>query len=363
MLFNIENPCKKKNEKSKELKDSNTTKEEITPILIENDEMANKNKITVLYQAEEGKTFSFFNKNESNLKANDFFIREKSFSKMNLRNLNIIETNDIFYTPKESGNLTVEIYFNKNLTSLKEFFKNNKNLIKADFKNFNMEGVVSMESTFSGCSNLYEVDLEGVNSQNLLSINNTFEKCKKLEKVNLSMKNISEFLTSNNSFIDCENLKFINLSSFQNINNNMFLGIKSNPTIQANELIFNDLYYIFHIILKITINIIVTTNESNNECIRGNDDKCKDCSIIIKKNCATCNNGYYLPFNSINKEKCLSCNIIEHCSSCIGNENNALCFSCKEGFDLKNNKCEKKQNDIPLCHSGEHELCKKLQLR
>ena len=96
---------------------------------------------------------------------------------------------------------------------------------------------------------------------------------------------------------------------------------------------------------------------------RGNDDKCKDCSIIIKKNCATCNNGYYLPFNSINKEKCLSCNIIEHCSSCIGNENNALCFSCKEGFDLKNNKCEKKQNDIPLCHSGEHELCKKLQLR
>ena len=106
-------------------------------------------------------------------------------------------------------------------------------------------------------------------------------------------------------------------------------------------MIFNDLNYIFHINLKITINIILATNESNNECIRGNDNKCKDCSIILKKNCATCNNGYYLPFNSINKEKCLSCDIIEHCSSCIGNENNVLCLSCKEGFDLKNNKYEK----------------------
>ena len=202
---------------------------------------------------------------------------------MNLRNLNIIETNESFYTPKESGNLTIEIFFNKNLTNLKEFFKNNKNLIKADLKNLNMEGVVSMESTFSGCSNLYEVDLEGVNSQNLININNAFEKCKKLKNINLSMKNISEFLESNNSFIDCENLKFINLSSFQNINKNMFLGIKSNLTIQANELIFNDLNYIFNINLNITINIILATNESNNECIRGNDDKCKDCSIILKK--------------------------------------------------------------------------------
>jgi hypothetical protein len=52
----------------------------------------------------------------------------------------------------------------------------------------------------------------------------------------------------------------------------MFLGIKSKPIIQANELIFNDLKYIFYYNLNITIDIVVTTNESNNECIRGNDD-------------------------------------------------------------------------------------------
>jgi len=146
-----------------------------------------------------------------------------------------------------------------------------------------MEGVVSMESTFSGCSNLYEVDLEDVISQNLISINNLFEKCKKLIKVNLSMKNISELLESNNCFIECENLKFINLSSFHKINNNMFLGLKSIPTIEANELIYNDLYYIFHFNLNKAVNITITTNESNNECAKGNDEKCKDCSNIFKK--------------------------------------------------------------------------------
>ena len=200
---------KKKKEKKEEL---NNTREEDTSILTERE-----NKIIALYQVEEGKTFSFFNKNESNLKANDFFIIEKSFLNINLRNLNSLEINDNFFKPKESENLTVEISFKKNLTSLKDFFKNNKNLIKADLKNFNMEEVVSMESSFSGCSNLYEVDLEGVNSRNLININNIFEKCKKLIKVNLSMKNISELLESNNCFIDCENLKFINLSSFQKI--------------------------------------------------------------------------------------------------------------------------------------------------
>ena len=205
---------KKKKEKKEEL---NNIREEDISILTES-----KNKIIALYQVEEGKTFLFFNKNESNLKANDFFIIEKSFLNINLRNLNSLEINDNFFKPKESENLTVEISFKKNLTSLKDFFKNNKNLIKADLKNFSMAGVVSMESTFSGCSNLYEVDLEDAISQNLININNLFEKCKKLIKVNLSLKNISELLESNNCFIDCKNLKFINLSSFHKINNFVF---------------------------------------------------------------------------------------------------------------------------------------------
>ena len=90
----------------------------------------------------------------------------------------------------------------------------------------------------------------------------------------------------------------------------MFDGIKSNPIIYANELISNDLNYIFHILLNITINLIIENKDSNNECLKGSNEKCKDCSSIIKQNCATCNEGYYLPFNSIEREKCLSCKIL-----------------------------------------------------
>jgi len=327
------------------------------PIIVKNDEIDNQNKITTLYIVEDGQWISFFNEKELNLTNGDFIVVEKSFSKNNLRYLNILETNESMYTPKNNGNLTVEISFKKNLTSLKNLFKNNNNLIKVDLKDFNMENVVTMESTFSGCSNLNEVDLEGVDSKNLLNMNKAFEKCKKLEKVNLSMKNISKLLDSNYIFADCENLQLINLSSLQNINKNMFLGLKSNLTIQANELISNELKYIFHINLNITINIIIKTINESNDCIKGSDDKCKECSTIIKKNCATCNDGFYLPFNSTNKEKCLSCNTIDHCNFCIEYEKNIFCYSCKEGFVLKNNICEK-QNIIPLCQIGNNELCK-----
>lgn len=58
----------------------------------------------------------------------------------------------------------------------------------------------------------------------------------------------------------------------------------------------------------------------------------------------------FLPFNSKDKEKCLSCNIIEHCKSFFGNIDDIFCLSCESGFDLQNNKCDKKPNtNIPMC--------------
>ena len=343
-------------------KQENNTKEEKSKDTkgINDNEITNKNKINTVYQIEEGKNFSFFNNDEANLKSNDFIIIQKFFSPNNLRNLELEEKEitDINFTPNKTGNLTIEISFNKKLRSLKHFFKDNKNLLKIDLKDFDMEEVESMESTFNGCSNLFEVDLDGVNSQNLIIMNNTFEKCKKLKTVNLSLKNTSKYLKMNNIFCDCENLEYINLSSLQNVDDNMFKGFKSKPTIYANDLISNKLDYIFHISLNLTINIIVTFNNSNNDCIKGKEEKCKDCSIYFKKQCATCNDGYYLPFNSLNREKCLPCNIVDNCVSCIGNENNIFCFSCKSGFNLNNNKCEKVEVFPEFCKIGENELCK-----
>ena len=309
-------------EKQNKETESNNSGEEKIDSKNNNNEIKKQNIINAVYKIEEGKKFSFFNKNSLNLEEGDYIISEKGFSKTNLRNLNILETNEGYYLPKKSGDLSVEISFKKNLVSLKDFFKNNNEIVKVDFTNFIMKDVKSMESTFSGCSNLYEIDIGGVDSPNLINMDNTFEKCKKLKNINLSMKNISNSLETNNIFLDCENLEYINLSSFQNVNDKMFEGIKSKPTIQANELISNDIINIFQIKFNIKINIIIITNNSNSECIRGSDEKCKDCSSTIKKNCATCNDGYYLPHNSENKENCLSCSIIEHCYSCVEYINN-----------------------------------------
>ena len=323
-----------------------------------NDEIKKQNIINAVYKIEEGKTFSFFNKNALNLEEGDYIISEKGFSKTNLRNLNILETNEGYYLPKKSGDLYVEISFKKNLVSLKDFFKNNNELVKVDLTNLIMKDVKSMESTFSGCSNLYEIDIGGVDSQNLINMDNTFEKCKKLKNINLSMKNLSNSLETNNTFLDCENLEYINLSSFQNVNDKMFEGIKSKPTIQANELISNDIINIFQIKFNIKINIIIIENNSNSECIRGSNEKCKDCSSTIKKNCATCNDGYYLPHDSNNKENCLSCSIIDHCNFCVEKINNIICLSCESGFNLNNNICKKNETITPICKIGDNELCK-----
>ena len=315
------------------------------------------NKIKAIYKLEKGKAFTFFNKNESNLKEGDYIILKQTFSNKNLRNLDILELKGNFYTPEEDGNISVEILFKKNINNLKDFFKNSKQLLKIDLKDFNMEDVKSMESTFSGCSNLLEVDFGGVNSQNLINMHNTFENCKNIKTINLSMNNISQSLEYNNTFSGCENLEYINISSLPYISPNMFGGIKSSPKIYANEFISNDIKYIFHIHFNININIIIR-NDQNNECIKGKNEKCKACSSIIKHNCATCNDGYYLPFNSIDRKKCLSCNIIEHCNSCFRNLNNILCSSCEEGYVLRNNKCKEKKNILPLCKIGDNELCK-----
>ena len=49
---------------------------------------------------------TFLNKDESNLKEKDYIIMKKPFSQKYLRNLDILELNGNFYTPKESGNIS-----------------------------------------------------------------------------------------------------------------------------------------------------------------------------------------------------------------------------------------------------------------
>lgn len=318
------------------------------------------NKIRSIYEVKSGQKMSFFNVNyEKNLRDEDYFIKDTSFPTNNLRNLKILDIKNGFYIPSYTGLLSVEIIFKKKLNNLENFFLNNKELVKVNMNDFEMKDVISMKSMFSGCSNLNEVTFEGANSQNLINLDNTFENCTKLKNINLSLNNTSKLEEVNNTFFGCENLESINLTTFTKIGKNMFGGIKSTPTIIANELISNDISNIFLNEFNIKIKIINKIEFQIEECEIGEGEKCKTCSSINIKNCLTCNDEFYLPFDADNIEKCLSCkNKIEGCISCFGNVNFIICLACEYGYTLGFNKCEKNETKIENCIIGDNELCK-----
>jgi len=203
-----------------------------------------KNTISASYIIKEGKEMSLINPDEIGLKKEDYSIEEIEIiteDKSNLRFLKNIISVDNKYTPKSSGILSALITFKNNLNSLDGLFKDNKEIIKVNLNNFNMNDVVSMKSTFSGCTHLSEINLEGVNSSKLTKMENTFENCTELKNINLSPLNTTNIIYMNNIFSGCNHLETINLSSFNKVNSNIFNGIQSQPSIIANKQISNDL--------------------------------------------------------------------------------------------------------------------------
>ena len=130
------------------------------------EQIKENNSIYAKYEIKSGKALTFFNQNETNLKDEDYYIDEIVSSENNLRYLKSLEINHSLYMPEKNGILSVEIKFKKNLNSLDNFFRNNKELIQIDIGKLEMKEVKSMKLTFSGCSNLEEFSLEGANTEN-----------------------------------------------------------------------------------------------------------------------------------------------------------------------------------------------------
>ena len=315
------------------------------------------NSIEASYSVKAGKEMSFFNPNEVGLKNEDYSIEEIDFlseEKNNLRILNELIANAGKYIPTNSGILSVKIIFNNRLKKLDGLFKDNKELIKVNLTNLDMNEVTSMKSTFSGCSFLKEINLEGINSSKLTEMENTFANCTELENLNLSPLNTTNLVDMKNIFSGCKKLQNLNLNSFNKINNNTFNGIESKPNIVANEKISGDIYNLFSDKINISINYYYVVPK----CVIGEKEKCKTCSKKIKSNCLTCNDGYYLPYHELDNKVCLPCNIIGHCSSCFGEKYYTVCSSCSLGYNLIDNKCIEKEKEIPICTIGDNEKCK-----
>jgi hypothetical protein len=73
--------------------------------------------------------------------------------------------------------------------------------------------------------------------------------------------------------------------------------------------------------------LMTCDNNNKNECIIGEDEKCKTCDLNQIELCGTCNNGYYLPEED--KTKCKKCSM-DCCKECP----NDKCILCS-GEDVK----------------------------
>ena len=168
----------------------------------------------------------------------------------------------------------LEIYLNKETTSLKSFFNsdldpnmlyvksidftlfdsskvtNMENLFKGcseldeiDFTNFNTSLVTSMTSMFSGCSKLIELDLSLFDTSSVIDMHDMFYGCEQLKLIDLYDTKMDKIITAHNMFKHNDNLKYIDLlkvkDSYINITESE-INLKDNLTIcQKDDIIIN----------------------------------------------------------------------------------------------------------------------------
>ena len=90
-------------------------------------------------------------------------------------------------------------------------------------------------------------------------------------------------------------------------------------------------------------------------CVTGDFNLCQSCDEINQNQCKSCNYGYYLPSDDMEKTKCKSCeDLINNCEECYGTTKTISCLKCKDNYFLNKEKniCES------LCQTGPDNNCK-----
>ena len=83
------------------------------------------------------------------------------------------------------------------------------------------------------------------------------------------------------------------------------------------------------------VNNVITKCEG---CEIGSNEKCLTCDRNTGQ-CISCNEGYYLPTDNTNKEKCQKCSV-ENCKVCSGTMAFNSCDACLDNYNLVDGKCE-----------------------
>ena len=320
----------------------------------------NVNRITATYKVKSGEELQLLNPNI--ISSNEYKITLLD-KKQSLRHLNsILDSKNTF---DFTGDITVAIDFNNSLFSTKSLFENVTHLTQVNLTGLDMSNITNMDSMFSGCSSLENIVFDGVDTRKVKSMNYLFKNCKNLKIVDMSAINTQNVDSMASLFSGCENINSINISSFPKIKNDFLDGVNSNINVISNEKIYNDINKISlnKVSKRMKVTIIIERDSDNTSCEKGENEKCKTCSDNFKGNCLLCNDGYYLPIDSNNKKKCISCSIKEHCIKCIGQSTFIFCQECEQGYKLNNNnKCIKndekeEEKDEENCILGIEEKC------
>ena len=99
--------------------------------------------------------------------------------------------------------------------------------------------------------------------------------------------------------------------------------------------------------------LILYNNKCYPKCQIGNDEYCKSCNPELQHQCGTCNDGFYLPKDDIEKTRCQNCNrAIDYCNKCYSTDTDVICTGCSNNYYVYENKC------IKGCETGTYFRCK-----
>ena len=286
-----------------------------------------------------------------------------------------VDNREIKYKFNKGGIYFLEINIKKVLTSMEWLFNCNAFYIcsVSFLPGFDCSKVTSMEYMFVN-SNIESIDMKYLdisNVKNLKFLIHENNNVKRYEKLNEYIIDLSSFDTS--QVTNC-------LGMIHDISEDVIIKISNKFTkcreqiSIANRVINTDEIECKRFencetcngskeTLKCSKCIIGYKLNKDSICIKqkcnaGEKEKCYDCKIEKENECLSCNEGYYLPLNSIDQTSCKKCQV-EGCKSCNNIDGN--CEQCKDYYEasMKNGKIIECNL---ICNLGEGNKCQTCNL-
>ena len=283
---------------------------------------------------------------------------------------------DFIYQFPETGFHKININIKKKLTTLYYAFTNGGGYFKSFriLPDFDSSQVTSMKMFLSNTGFDY-CDLKYLDTRNVIDFEKFLWYSVELTSLDLTNFNTSKAKNLRKMFGEDKKMNMLDLSSFDTSNvifcKLMFHDFSRNCTIKISNRFskFKEQIRFDNQIINIdelSCNYFENCKQWNGsqetlyckkckigyeikngkcfepKCILGENEKCSKCQTItgIENECLECNEGYYLPSNSLNKKICSKCSI-DGCKIC---ENN-ICKECKLFYE-------------PIINSGNINQCK-----